>query len=127
MNPVGEDHTFTLTVQYSDGRPAGFQPVSPGTTLTYTWTGPPGSGEITGESTCDPTDGPGTNTNGVCTVVIGTPPAAGTGTLTITGIDSTTIPQPTREISFTFAEPATTQKTWIALPEIEVVKSSSTA
>ncbi len=38
----------------------------------------------------------------------------GTGTLTITGIDSTTIQQPTRTISFTFDEPATTQKTWIA-------------
>ncbi len=32
-----------------------------------------------------------------CTVVIGTPTVPGTGTLTITGIDSTTIPQPTRD------------------------------
>jgi fimbrial isopeptide formation D2 family protein len=112
-NPVGTDHTFIATVRFSDGI-SGFQPVATGTTLTYTWTGPTGSAEDTTRSTCDPTDGPGTNISGQCTVVIASPTVPGTGTLTITGIDSTTIPEPTREVSFTFPTPGTTTKTWIA-------------
>jgi hypothetical protein len=111
-NPVGTDHTFILTVTFSDG--FGFQPVAPGTTMTYTWSGPTGSAEDTTRSTCDPTDGPGTAASGQCIVVIASPTVPGTGTLTITGINSTTIPQPSRQVSFTFPTPATTTKTWIA-------------
>ena len=112
-NPVGEDHTFTVTVQYSDDG-AAFQPVAEGTTLTYSWTGPTDSAEDTAQSTCDPTDGPGTDASGGCTVVIASPTVPGLGTLAITGIDSTEIPDPTREISYTFTTPGAAQKTWIA-------------
>jgi hypothetical protein len=111
-NPLGTNHGFTLTVRYSDG--AGFHAVAPHTTLDYTWAGPAGSAEITGQSTCDPGDTTGTDSSGQCTVVVSSPTAPGTGTLTITGIDSTTIPQPTRTISYTFGTPGVTQKTWIA-------------
>jgi hypothetical protein len=111
-NPVGTDHTFNLTVRHTDG--FGFQPVSPGTTLTYSWSGPAGSAEDTTRSSCDPANGPGTNLSGQCTVVIASPTVPGTGTLTITGIDSTTIPEPTRQVNFTFPTPGTTTKTWIA-------------
>src|SRR5262249_45104761 len=113
-NPVGTDHTFTLTVLFSDGSALGFRPVSAGTTMTYSWSGPSGAAEDTGRSTCDPANGPGTNASGQCTVVIASPTVPGTGTLTITGIASTSIPQPTRDISFTFPTPGTTTKTWIA-------------
>ncbi len=116
-NPVGTDHTFTLTVQYTDG--FGFQPVSPGTTMTYLWSGPAGSAEDTSRSTCDPADASGTGDPGPgqCTVVIESPTVPGTGTLTITGIASTSIPQPTpppSTVSFTFPTAATPTKTWIA-------------
>jgi hypothetical protein len=113
-NPVGTDHIFTLTVRFSDGTPVGFRPVSSGTTMTYSWSGPAGSAEDTGHSTCDPANGPGTNPSGQCTVVIASPTVPGTGTLTITGIASTSIPQPTRTVSFTFPAPGTSTKTWIA-------------
>ena len=82
--------------------------------MTYSWSGPAGSAEDTGRSTCDPANGPGTNPSGQCTVVIASPTVPGTGTLTITGIASTSIPQPTRNVSFTFPTPGTTTKTWIA-------------
>src|SRR5262249_18488896 len=99
-NPLGTDHTFRLTVTFSDGH--GFLPVAPGTTMTYSWSGPAGSAEDTSRSTCDPGDPQGTLANGQCTVVIVSPTVPGTGTLTITGINSTFIPEPPRNISFTF-------------------------
>ena len=108
-NPVGTDHTFTLTVRYSEGGPGGFQPVSPGTTLTYSWSGPTGIGRGHDAEHCDPADGPGTTGQGQCTVVIASPTVPGTGTLTITGIDSTTIPEPTRTISSRSRRWATTE------------------
>jgi hypothetical protein len=115
-NPVGTDHTFTLLVRFSDG--TGFQPVAGGTTMTYSWTGPAGSAEDKSRSTCDPANGPGTDASGQCTVVIGSPTVPGIGTLTISGIASTSIaqppPQPPSSVSFTFTTPGTTTKTWVA-------------
>jgi hypothetical protein len=126
-NPVGTNHTFTLTVRFSDGGASAFRPVATGTTMTYAWTGPTGSAENAAQSTCDPVNGPGTNVSGQCTVVIASPTVPGTGTLTITGINSTTIPQPTRQVSFTFPTPGTTTKTWIAYRALITPNSTNLA
>jgi LPXTG-motif cell wall-anchored protein len=78
VNPISEDHTFTITVETNDG--SGWTAAEDGTTVDFAWTG---TGTVDREDCTDP----GT-VDGECSVTV-TSDEKGTGTITVTGITTT--------------------------------------
>ena len=79
VNLVGKPHTFTVTAEFA-ATPGLWQPVSGGT-IGASWTSPVARPDLS--STC-----PTLSASGTCTVTVvqGTPPKPGIGTLEVTGL-----------------------------------------
>lgn len=107
-NPVGEDHTFTVTVERNDG--SGWSAVPDGTTLDATWTPTAPNVSSISEDLCAD---PGT-VGGSCDITV-TTTNVGLGTLSIDGIAGTTLGDYLDGEEFAFAfDPATTaSKLWV--------------
>jgi hypothetical protein len=107
-NPVGEEHTFTVTVERTDG--SGWIAVPDGTTLDVSWD-PVGDNdsEITGNRCA----APGT-VGGACDVTV-TTQNVGLGTLTVVGIAGTTLGDHLDGAAFPFAfdEGPQASKLWV--------------
>ena len=80
-NPLGTAHEFTATVRVVDGGDGDPQVPDHPVTVGFDWDGPAGSG-IVGAPSCTTEAGDGT-----CTVTVDSPDAAGSGTLSVVGLD----------------------------------------
>ena len=79
VNPAGQTHPFTVTVQYSDDGGATWE--NPGSGIVVAWDDPDGVNDLA-SSTCDD----GTDAAGTCTIVVYSD-APGAGTVTVTAVD----------------------------------------
>lgn len=105
-NPLGEDHTFTVSVDQvnADGSK---QLAGAGVDVTVAWSGPAESA-IEGAATCT------TGVKGTCDITVASPSVPGTGTLSIVEVEGEIVDGETLTIEYGDDAPSAT-KTWIAV------------